>query len=360
MTVAPAPNQCVILVDDPTAAQRPSPDDWPFLAYHIWHARRFGFRRVLVLAAEAITGLEDLRWAAGLEVEVVVYAPSSGTAGALRRIADRLDERFLLLDGSVLFDGNWLDLGGPPDEGAMAQQGPGQADAGVYLLPRSVAAACPEQGSFSQHVLPALIADRRVVGHRLKGRLMRLGEAAPENLAASLRRGAVFFDRDGVLNVDHGYTHRWEDFDWIEGAVEAVKAVNDRGLFAFLITNQSGVARGYYEEAAIHVLHDQMQAALRARGAHVDDIRYCPHHPQGTLAQYTCDCDWRKPGAGMIKDLAARWPVDLSNSRLIGDKPSDLAAAAAAGISSTLFTGGRLDRVISDLLTNLTPPTAYS
>ena len=168
------------------------------------------------------------------------------------------------------------------------------------------------------------------------------------------RRGAVFFDRDGVLNVDHGYTHRWDQFEWTDGAIAAIKAVNARNLFAFVVTNQSGVARGYYDEAAIQALHGRMQAALGEQGAHIDDFRYCPHHPDGVVAGYARVCDWRKPGPGMILDLAARWPVDLSASWLVGDNPSDMQAAAAAGVRGVMFQGGRLDRLVETLLDGAT------
>lgn len=171
--------------------------------------------------------------------------------------------------------------------------------------------------------------------------------------ATSGRRGAVFFDRDGVINVDHGYVYRVEDFHWIKGAVAAVKAVNDRGLFAFLITNQAGVARGLYGEADVLALHAYMQATLRESGAHFDDIRYCPHHMQGTVARYARACDWRKPGPGMILDLARAWPVDLAASLVVGDKPSDLEAGRAAGVAGALFAGGDLEAFVKAALAKL-------
>jgi len=169
------------------------------------------------------------------------------------------------------------------------------------------------------------------------------------------KRGAVFFDRDGVLNLDHGYTHRWDQFEWTPGAIEAIRAVNDRGLFAFVVTNQSGVARGYYDEPAIETLHGKMRAALAERGAHVDDVRYCPHHPDGVVEAYAKACDWRKPGPGMILDLAKRWPVDLGASWLIGDNLSDLQAAEAAGVRGIRYEGGRLDRLVVSLLDGVAP-----
>jgi D-glycero-D-manno-heptose 1,7-bisphosphate phosphatase len=334
----------------------------------------------------------DPQWTQGLDLQVVIEPEPLGTGGALRNALPHLDERFLFLNGDSVFDFNWLDLCAlaadhPGSQVAMGLRREvdasrygvvvadgervtgfrprggiegGAINGGVCLLDRSVAAACPTSGSFEQDVLPDLAAQGKVTARVEHGFFLDIG--VPEALAsaqalvpASLKRGAIFFDRDGVLNVDHGYTHRWETFDWVEGAVAAVKAANDRNLFAFVITNQGGVARGLYEEAAIGVLHAQMQAALRAEGAHLDDIRYCPHHPRGAVAPYVRACDWRKPNPGMILDLIERWPVDVAASHVIGDKTSDLAAAAAAGVAGTLFQGGPLDRAVVAMIDEESP-----
>ena len=401
MTLAPAPEQCVILVGGlgtrlgALTQGMPKPltsvGGRPFLAYLLWHARRFGFKRVLLLAghqSEAVIAFAaNPQWTEGLQIEVVVEPAPLGTGGALRNAFERLDDRFLFLNGDSVFDFNWLDLCAlavrhPASQAVMSlrrqadasrfgvverdgervigfhergDSGGGAINGGVYLLHRAVAAACPERSSLERDVLPVLAAQGSVVGGLQDGFFLDIG--VPEALKAarmavpdSLRRGAVFFDRDGVLNIDHGYTHRWDQFEWVDGAIAAVKAANDRNFFTFLVTNQAGVARGYYDETAIGIMHEHMQAALRAHGAHLDDIRYCPHHPDGVVAEYARACDWRKPGPGMIRDLTAHWPVDLNKSRLIGDKASDLEAAAAAGLPGTLFEGGALDRAVLDMM----------
>jgi D-glycero-D-manno-heptose 1,7-bisphosphate phosphatase len=155
-------------------------------------------------------------------------------------------------------------------------------------------------------------------------------------------RGAVIFDRDGVLNRDVGYAYRPDQIEWVEGAVEAVKAVNDAGLFAFVATNQSGVARGFYTEADVQALHAWMNMELAKHGAHIDAFAYCPHHKAGTVEGYGVECDWRKPGPGMILSLLRRFPVDPARTVMIGDNASDVAAAKAAGILGVRFEGGSL------------------
>ncbi|HEY2185171.1 MAG TPA: HAD family hydrolase [Xanthobacteraceae bacterium] len=163
-------------------------------------------------------------------------------------------------------------------------------------------------------------------------------------------RPAAFLDRDGVLNVDIAYLHRPEEFSWTEGAIEAVKALNDAGHLVIVITNQAGVARGLYEEAAVNALHAWMNDQLARRGAHVDAFYYCPHHPQGSVVRYARECDSRKPGPGMLLRAMREWPVRRQGSFLIGDKPSDVEAARRAGIPGYLFTGGNLEQFVAGIL----------
>ena len=160
---------------------------------------------------------------------------------------------------------------------------------------------------------------------------------------SSALKPALFLDRDGVLNEDQGYVHRWENFRWIPGAKEAVAAFNRAGWLVIVVTNQSGVGRGYYSEAEMHALHARMAHDLAASGGRLDAVYYAPQHPDADSPKYRHpDPPLRKPNPGMILQALAEWPIDRQASVLVGDKASDLEAAARAGVRGVLFEGGDL------------------
>lgn len=157
-----------------------------------------------------------------------------------------------------------------------------------------------------------------------------------------MRRPAAFFDRDGVLNRDTGFAHRIDELLLIDGAAAAVRRFNTAGWWVFVVSNQSGVARGCFDEEAVLAFNAALQQALAAGDAHIDAFYHCPHHPHGTVPAYTCACDCRKPKPGMLLRAFGEWPVEVMRSLMIGDRPTDIEAATAAGVRGFLFGGGNL------------------
>lgn len=161
---------------------------------------------------------------------------------------------------------------------------------------------------------------------------------------------AVFFDRDGTLNIDTHYLYRIEDFVWTEGAVEAIKYCNDQGYLVIVVTNQSGVARGYYTEADIRKLHDWMNEELNKAGAHIDAFYYCPHHEDGTVPEYAKPCGCRKPSPKLVDEACLKYNVDKEQSVFIGDADRDMLCARNAAIKGVRYLGGNLLSLVKETL----------
>lgn len=161
---------------------------------------------------------------------------------------------------------------------------------------------------------------------------------------------AVFLDRDGVLNVDVDYLYKIEDLQWVKDAREALAYLNSKGYKLFVVTNQSGIARGYYTVQDMQKLHEYMQSELLKMQAKIEKFYYCPHHKEGKIAEYAIDCSCRKPKPGMLLQAMAEYAVDKEYSFLVGDSKRDVEAAEAAGIKGYLFTGGSLLEFVKNIV----------
>ncbi len=389
----PKPRQAVILVGGlgtrlgDLTTDKPKPllevGGRPFLDLLVREAHRFGCKDILLLAgyrAEKVRLFaNDHPLASEIRLSVLVEEQPLGTAGALRQSAPQLQDVFFLLNGDSWFDTNWyrLTMAGRagtaylgaillrhiPDArrfgvvdiegGYIVRFRPrGDADgglvnAGVYLMRKEIVPFLADASSLEGEVLPQLAAAGQLAGHVGEGYFVDIG--VPDSFAEAQiivprarSRPAVFFDRDGVLNHDFGYVHRAADFRWITNAMRAIAEVNDCGFQAFVVSNQAGVAHGYYGIKEIAALQAYMEVELHAAGAFVDDFRYCPHHPQGKVPEYSIVCNCRKPKPGMLRALIDKWEVRKDMSILIGDKPTDLDAAREAGLRGFLFKGGDL------------------
>ena len=150
-------------------------------------------------------------------------------------------------------------------------------------------------------------------------------------------RAAVFLDRDGTINIEKRYLYRYEDWEWISGAIEAIKKFNDAGVLVIVITNQAGVARGMYTCEDVELLHERVSKELQAHGAHIDAYYYCPHHPEFGNKMF-CSC--RKPAPGLLFKAQKEWGIDLDRSAIFGDKVSDIEAGQVAGVKPFLVSTG--------------------
>jgi D-glycero-D-manno-heptose 1,7-bisphosphate phosphatase len=345
---------------------------------------RFGVEEFVLLAGDSAAqmeaGIADLAALLPRPARLVVScAPlCAGTGGAIFRARRHLARVFFLCDGDCLFDCNLARLlsvsdsdatgrillrerSDPPRHGVVRMQGDVVSEfsqhaqpndgwvtnTGIYRFNRALLDELSPVCSLEADVLPRL-ADRGALRATVAdGTFHDIGvtpdrvRAQPE-LPRLLRRRALLLDRDGVVNADHGYVSGRDRFEWMPGALAAIRAATEAGWHVFIITNQSGVARGLYDEAAVIALHRWMADEARRAGGTIDDVRYCPFHPDAALPAYRRDSDWRKPGPGMLLDLMRAWELDADRCVVVGDQESDMAAAAAAGIKGFRFPGGNL------------------
>jgi D-glycero-D-manno-heptose 1,7-bisphosphate phosphatase len=174
--------------------------------------------------------------------------------------------------------------------------------------------------------------------HQLGGALLAHGRAGSARMSTALAR-AVFLDRDGVINVERNYVHRIEDFAFLPGVFEGLAMLRDAGLRLVVVTNQAGIGRGLYDEAAYQRLTTHMRDRLRERGIELAGVYHCPHHPTAGIGEYLRGCDCRKPGPGLLLQAARELSIDLAQSALVGDKLSDVQAGRASGLGRCVLVG---------------------
>ena len=150
----------------------------------------------------------------------------------------------------------------------------------------------------------------------------------------------AFVDRDGTINVERNHLHRREDFEYLPRAVEGLRVFGRNGAKIIIVTNQAGIAKGLYGEAEFNALTDWMLADLAARGVVIDQVVYCPHHPQGVVAEYRRECDCRKPGTALLSRALEQHGVDARDAVLVGDKNTDIEAGRRLGLTTCLVETG--------------------
>ena len=398
------PRQCAVLVGGigtrlgSLTAATPKPlldcGGRPFIAWILRELSRFGVDEFILLAGHFSEQMQT--FAAQLSrflpkpatVKLSCESSPAGTGGALWHARNLLDERFLVVNGDSWCDTNLarfiagaaipsrvlghilltqvadasrygiVQLNGPRvvafHEKPQVQTS-GIINAGIYSLHKDIVSFLEPACSLEGDVLPQLAKLGLLAGTAVEGYFIDIGipndyARARIEIPKRLRRPAVFFDRDGVLNEDLGWVGSPERFHWVEGAKDAVRAVTDAGFHAFIVTNQAGVARGRYTEQDVIALHRWMLGKLRANGGTIDDQRFCPIHPEAAVLAYRGISNQRKPEPGMIIDLVQKWEVKNTQGFLVGDKDTDLQAAARVNVPGYLFSGGNLCDFVTKLL----------
>ena len=328
-----------------------------------------------------------------------------GTAGALYKI-NNLPSDFILLNGDIIFDIDfsrmisfhhekkaWATIAVHPndhpfDSALIASNDNNQVtgwlnkederlyyknivNAGIHILSTEFLENCPQTNNkidLDRDMLKPTIQTGKIFAYQTPEYIKDMG--TPERYAQvsadiengivasrnlSLAQKAVFLDRDGTINTLSGFVTRPEDFELTSGAAEAIKTINGLGFLAIVITNQPVIARGDVDFATLDLIHKKMETELGKHGAFVDDIFFCPHHPDkgypGERPEYKIDCDCRKPKPGMILQAAQKYNVDLSMSYMVGDGMRDARAGMNAGCVPILLSDEELPEDMKDVET---------
>ena len=377
-----------------------SVDGKPLLEHQVERLKEYGIKKIVMIVGhlgekimEHFKDGKDF----GVDIDYIVEKEPLGTAGAFYYLKDKTDAKdFLLIFGDVFFDIDFDRMecfhfknaalttlfahpnGHPYDSDLIRTDESSKVigfdskhnvrdywydnmvNAGMYIINRELLELVkePVKIDFEKDILanqvkqganiyayhsPEYVKDVGTVD-RINATVeeLRSGLIVSKNLKNKQR--AVFLDRDGTMNISKGFISKAEDLELIPGTIEAVKAINKSGALAIVITNQPVIARGECSFEELHNIHNKLKTLLGEKGAFVDDIFYCPHHPdkgfEGEVPELKFDCECRKPKTGMIEEAVDKYNIDLSRSYMVGDSTMDLETARNAGVKSVLVETG--------------------
>lgn len=375
-------------------------DGKPLLEYQVEKLKSYGIKKIVMivghLGEKIVDHFKDGK-DFGVEIDYIFEKEPLGTAGAFYYLKDKIDAKdFMLVFGDVFFDMDFDRMedfhfknsalttllahpnGHPYDSDLIRMDDKGRVigfdskhnvrdywydnmvNAGMYIINRKLLDLVkePVKTDFEKDILanqvkiganiyayhtPEYVKDVGTVD-RINATVEELKSGLIQSKNLKNKQRAIFIDRDGTINVSKGFISKADDLELIPGSIEAIKAINKSGALAIVITNQPVIARGECSFEELHNIHNKLKTLLGEKGAFVDDIFYCPHHPdkgfEGEVPELKFDCECRKPKTGMIDEAVKKYNIDLSKSYMVGDSTMDLETARNAGIKSVLVDTG--------------------
>ena len=375
-------------------------DGKPLLEYQVEKLKAYGIKKIVMivghLGEKIVDHFKDGK-DFGVEIDYIFEKEPLGTAGAFYYLKDKIDAKdFMLVFGDVFFDMDFDRMedfhfknsalttllahpnGHPYDSDLIRTDDTGRVigfdskhnvrdywydnmvNAGMYIINRKLLDLVkePVKTDFEKDILanqvklganiyayhtPEYVKDVGTVD-RINATVEELKSGLIQSKNLKNKQRAIFIDRDGTINVSKGFISKADDLELIPGTIDAIKAINKSGALAIVITNQPVIARGECSFEELHNIHNKLKTLLGEKGAFVDDIFYCPHHPdkgfEGEVPELKFDCECRKPKTGMIDESVKKYNIDLSKSYMVGDSTMDLETARNAGIKSVLVDTG--------------------
>ena len=375
-------------------------DGKPLLEYQVEKLKAYGIKKIVMivghLGEKIVDHFKDGK-DFGVEIDYIFEKEPLGTAGAFYYLKDKIDAKdFMLVFGDVFFDMDFDRMedfhfknsalttllahpnGHPYDSDLIQTDDTGRVigfdskhnvrdywydnmvNAGMYIINKRLLDLVkePVKTDFEKDILanqvklganiyayhtPEYVKDVGTVD-RINATVEELKSGLIQSKNLKNKQRAIFLDRDGTINVSKGFISKADDLELIPDTIDAIKAINKSGALAIVITNQPVIARGECSFEELHNIHNKLKTLLGEKGAFVDDIFYCPHHPdkgfEGEVPELKFDCECRKPKTGMIDEAVKKYNIDLSKSYMVGDSTMDLETARNAGIKSVLVNTG--------------------
>ena len=375
-------------------------DGKPLLEYQVEKLKTYRIKKIVMivghLGEKIVDHFKDGK-DFGVEIDYIFEKEPLGTAGAFYYLKDKIDAKdFMLVFGDVFFDMDFDRMedfhfknsalttllahpnGHPYDSDLIQMDDNGRVigfdskhnvrdywydnmvNAGMYIINKRLLDLVkePVKTDFEKDILanqvrlganiyayhtPEYVKDVGTVD-RINATVEELKSGLIQSKNLKNKQRAIFLDRDGTMNVSKGFISKADDLELIPGTIDAIKAINKSGALAIVITNQPVIARGECSFEELHNIHNKLKTLLGEKGAFVDDIFYCPHHPdkgfEGEVPELKFDCECRKPKTGMIEEAVKKYNIDLSKSYMVGDSTMDLETARNAGIKSVLVNTG--------------------
>ena len=375
-------------------------DGKPLLEYQVEKLKAYGIKKIVMivghLGEKIVDHFKDGK-DFGVEIDYIFEKEPLGTAGAFYYLKDKIDAKdFMLVFGDVFFDMDFDRMedfhfknsalttllahpnGHPYDSDLIQTDDNGRVigfdskhnvrdywydnmvNAGMYIINKRLLDLVkePVKTDFEKDILanqvklgasiyayhtPEYVKDVGTVD-RINATVEELKSGLIQSKNLKNKQRAIFLDRDGTINVSKGFISKADDLELIPDTIDAIKAINKSGALAIVITNQPVIARGECSFEELHNIHNKLKTLIGEKGAFVDDIFYCPHHPdkgfEGEVPELKFDCECRKPKTGMIEEAVKKYNIDLSKSYMVGDSTMDLETARNAGIKSVLVNTG--------------------